>query len=287
MKEGSSALTNPGTLYVVSTPIGNLEDITLRALRILKSVALIAAEDTRHTRKLLTHFGIKARLTSYFEHNEQLKAGEIIEALKNGSDVALVSDAGTPGISDPGYRLIGQAIENAAPVVPVPGASALLSVLSVSGMPIDAFTFLGFPPSGDAARKRFFLETLAFQDHTFVIYESARRLKETLISMRSLLGDVHVCMGREMTKAHEEVLRGALSAVIGALDGRDRELKGEVTLVFRTLKKDKAVPDVPAEILRLLDAGVSVKDAVKAVSAEFDLPRGEVYREALKVKGCF
>ncbi|MBI5236377.1 MAG: 16S rRNA (cytidine(1402)-2'-O)-methyltransferase [Deltaproteobacteria bacterium] len=274
-----------GALYVVSTPIGNLEDITLRALRILKSVALIAAEDTRRTRKLLTHFGIKARLTSYFEHNERLKAGEIIEVLKGGLDVALVSDAGTPGISDPGYRLIELALadEKAIQVVPVPGASALLSVLSVSGMPIDAFTFLGFVPSGDAAKNSFFLETLAFHDHTFVVYESARRLKDTLISMRALLGDVHVCMGREMTKAHEEALRGALSVVIGALNGR--ELKGEVTLVFRTLKKDKAAPDVPARILRLLDAGMSVKDAVKAVSTEFDLPRGEVYREALKVKG--
>ena len=274
-----------GTLYVVSTPIGNLEDITLRALRILKSVALIAAEDTRRTRKLLTHFGIKARLTSYFEHNERLKAKEILEALKHGSDVALVSDSGTPGISDPGYRLIGLAVEDLVTVVPVPGASALLSVLSVSGMPNDAFTFLGFQPSGDAARKRFFLETLAFQDHTFVVYESARRLPQTLLAMSALLGDVHVCMGREMTKAHEEVLRGNLSTVIGVLNGRGRGLKGEVTLVFRTLKKDKAAPDVPAEILRLLDAGMSVKDAVKAVSAEFDLPRGEVYKEALKVKG--
>lgn len=274
-----------GTLYVVSTPIGNLEDITLRAIRILKSVALIAAEDTRHTRKLLTHFGIKARLTSYFEHNEQLKAGEIIEALKSGSDVALVSDAGTPGISDPGYRLIGLAIENAVSVVPVPGASALLSVLSVSGMPLDAFTFLGFVPSGDSARKRFLLGAAALHDHTFVVYESARRLMDTLAAMSALLGDVHVCMGREMTKAHEEALRGSLSTVISALEGR--ELKGEVTLVFRTLKKEKAAPDVPTEILRLFDAGVSLKDAVKAVSIEFDIPRGEVYKEALKVKGKY
>ncbi|MBI1911939.1 MAG: 16S rRNA (cytidine(1402)-2'-O)-methyltransferase [Deltaproteobacteria bacterium] len=270
-----------GTLYVVATPIGNMEDITFRALRILKEVSLIAAEDTRHTKKLLTHFGIATQLTSYFEHNEKEKAPQLIGKLKEGANIALVSDAGTPGISDPGYRLIKLAVENAIPVVAVPGPSALISILSVSGLPLDEFTFKGFLPSSSWQRKKFLLDFKG-TEHTYVMYDSPRRIKETLEDILEVLGDVEVIIGRELTKLHEEVMRGKASSVLESV--RDRELKGEIALIIRTEKEQKEEASLDKEIENLLRSGFKLNEVAKAIAQQFNIPKGEVYKEALRIK---
>ncbi len=271
-----------GTLYIVATPIGNMEDITLRALKVLKEAGLIAAEDTRHTRKLLARYSISTPLTSYFEHNERAKAPGLIGKLKKGVDVALVSDAGTPGISDPGYRLTRLAIENSIPVVSIPGPSALTSVLSVSGLPLDRFTFMGFVPATRARKKGFFLELKGIES-TFVMYDTARRIKDTLECLEEVLGDCSVVLAREMTKLHEEVIRGSVGAVARELS--ERRLKGELTLVVRTPKTARREGgELAAEIEELLKAGLRLKDVAKALSREFGLPRSEVYKEALKLR---
>lgn len=270
-----------GTLYIVSTPIGNMEDITLRAIRALKEAGLIAAEDTRRTKKLLDHYAIKTPATSYFEHNEKEKGPFLIGKLKAGADIALVSDAGTPGISDPGYRLIKAALEDSIPVVSIPGPSALVSVLSVSGLPLDQFTFKGFIPSGEVQRRKFLLG-LKTPGHTFVMYESPRRVKETVDAVLEVIGDVDIVVAREMTKMHEEVLRGRASAVRELI--KERDLKGEVTIALRTGELEAHTATPAQEIEDLLKAGFHLKDAVKAVAQEFDMPKGEVYREALRVK---
>lgn len=268
-------------LFVVATPIGNLDDITLRAIKVLKGVDLIAAEDTRHTRKLLSHYGISTPIESYYEENELKKAPRLIERIKSGGDVALVSDAGTPGLSDPGYRLIRLAVENSVPVVPVPGASAIAAILSVSGLPIDRFTFLGFVPTAKARKKAFFLDLLGTES-TYVVYESPRRLAETLRYIKELLGEVPVVVGREMTKLHEEVVRGRAGEL--ATFFMDREVKGEVAIVLRTEKKARTVESVVSEVEELLGAGLQLKEVVKAVSREHGLKRSEVYKEALAIK---
>jgi len=270
-----------GALYVVSTPIGNLEDMTLRALRVLKEVGLIAAEDTRVTKKLLNHYGISTLMTSYFEHNELKKAPFLLEKLKEGIDIAIVTDAGTPGISDPGYRLIRLVVDNAIDVVSIPGPSALTSVLSVSGLPLDEFTFKGFVPTSENARRKFLLE-LKTPEHTFVMYESARRIKDTLKDVLDVLGDVEAVVAREMTKLHEEVLRGKASVIFEKL--KDREVKGEIALVLRTAKASRSAVDPSREIEKLLKEGFGLKEVVKAVALEFDLPKNEIYKEALRVK---
>lgn len=270
-----------GTLYVVATPIGNLEDMTLRGLRILKEVALIAAEDTRHTKKLLTHFGIPTPLTSCFEHNERVKAASIINKLKDGASVALVSDAGTPGISDPGYRLIKAAIEHGVPVVAIPGPCALISALCVSGLPLDRFTYLGFVPSGATERQRFFL-SLKGREETFVMYESARRIRRTLDDIIGILGDAQTVVGREMTKMYEEVLRGTATELAKRLAAI--EPKGEITLVIRTEKTAQAALIPAEELSKLMESGLSFKDAVAVVVDETGLPRREVYAAGLKVR---
>lgn len=272
-----------GALFVVSTPIGNLEDITLRALRVLKEAGLIAAEDTRVTKKLLSRYGISTPMTSYFEHNELKKAPFLLEKLKEGTDIAIVTDAGTPGISDPGYRLIRLAIENSIEVISIPGPSALTSVLSVTGLPLDEFTFKGFIPASQNSRKKFLLE-LKTPEHTFIMYESARRIKDTLKDILDVLGDVEVVLAREMTKLHEEVLRGNASVIDEKL--KDRELKGEIALVLRTGKAVQAAADPAKEIENLLRSGFGLKEVVKAVALEFDLPKNEIYKEALRVKSA-
>jgi 16S rRNA (cytidine1402-2'-O)-methyltransferase len=218
-----------GILYIVSTPIGNREDITLRALRILKEVDLIAAEDTRHTLLLLRHFGIQTPLTSYFEGNELKKKEFILSKLKQGDRIALVSDAGTPGISDPGFRLIQTAIENQIPIIPIPGPSAVITALSVSGLPTDAFLFKGFLPHKSKKRKDL-LQQLEGIRETLIFYESPHRLSETLNDIFDLLGDREMVLTRELTKVYEEVLRGKLSEIQTLI--RDRKLKGEITLVI-------------------------------------------------------
>jgi 16S rRNA (cytidine1402-2'-O)-methyltransferase len=228
MKSPSSNSTK-GSLYIVSTPIGNREDITLRALRILKEVDLIAAEDTRHTSLLLRHFGIQTPLTSYFEGNELKKKEFILSKLRQGHRVALVSDAGTPGISDPGFRLIQSAIENQIPIIPIPGPSAVIAALSVSGLPTDAFLFKGFLPH-KSKKKRDLLMQLEDVMETLIFYESPHRLSETLNDIFDILGDREMVLTRELTKIYEEVIRGKVSDIQSQIG--ERKLKGEITLVL-------------------------------------------------------
>jgi 16S rRNA (cytidine1402-2'-O)-methyltransferase len=218
-----------GILYIVSTPIGNREDITLRALRTLKEVDLIAAEDTRHTGLLLRHFGIQTPLTSYFEGNELKKRDFILSRLKQGVRVALVSDAGTPGISDPGFRLVQMAIENQIPIVPIPGPSAGTTALSISGLPTDAFLFKGFLPH-KSKKRRGMLEQLGEVRETIIFYESPHRIIETLKDISDILGDREMVLARELTKIYEEVLRGRVSEIQNQITGR--KIKGEITLVI-------------------------------------------------------
>lgn len=268
-----------GTLFVVATPIGNLEDMTIRAVRVLKEAGLIAAEDTRHTKKLLTHFGIDSPLTSYHEHNEREKAARIVEKLLSGTDVALVSDAGTPGISDPGYRLVGLAVEKGIRIVPVPGASAIISLVSVSGLPTDEFSFKGFLPSKEGELKRL-LQSLKGVAATTVFYESPRRLRRSLELVLETLGDIHIVVGRELTKLHEEILRGKASELLGRIP---EEIKGEVTLILRT-EEEREQFDYRQRLEELLASGAKLNDAVKAVAADSGIPRSEVYKEALAIK---
>ena len=225
----STSIPAQGILYIVSTPIGNLEDITLRALRILKDVDLIAAEDTRHTSHLLKHHGIHTPLTSYFEGNELKKKEFILFKLKHGDRIALVSDAGTPGISDPGFRLIQRAIENQIPVVPIPGPSALISALSVAGLPTDAFLFKGFLPHKSKKRQDL-LKQLEEVRETLIFYESPHRVSETLKDILQTLGDREMVLARELTKVYEEVLRGRVSEILSQI--AERKLKGEITLII-------------------------------------------------------
>jgi 16S rRNA (cytidine1402-2'-O)-methyltransferase len=224
-----SSIPANGTLYIVSTPIGNREDITLRALRILKEVDLIAAEDTRHTGLLIRHFGIQTPLTSYFEGNELKKKEFILSKLKQGNQIALVSDAGTPGISDPGFRLIQLAIENGISVIPIPGPSAVITALSVSGLPTDAFLFKGFLPH-KSKKKRDWLQQLEEVRETLIFYESPHRLSETLKDIFNIFGDREMVLTRELTKIYEEVLRGKVSEIQAEIG--ERKLKGEITLVI-------------------------------------------------------
>jgi len=225
-----------GVLYIVSTPIGNMEDITLRALRILKEVDLIAAEDTRRTGLLLKHFGIQTPLTSYFEGNELKKRGYILSKLKEDKNIALVSDAGTPGISDPGFRLIQLVIENKIPIVPIPGPSAVVTALSVSGLPTDSFVFKGFLPHKSKKRRDLLKELIEVRE-TLIFYESPHRFSETLKDILEILGDREIVLTRELTKVYEEIMRGKVSQIQNMIG--ERKLKGEITLVVegKTRKK--------------------------------------------------
>ena len=223
-----------GVLYVVATPLGNLEDMTLRAIRILKDVDLIAAEDTRTTRKLLRHYGITTGQTSYFEHNELRKARTLLKRLKSGESIALVSEAGTPGVSDPGFRLIRLAIDHNIPVVPVPGSSAAVTALSVSGLPTDSFLFLGFLPNKPTRRRRT-LETWKDWDRTLILYESPHRLVATLHDLLDIFGDREIALARELTKTFEEILRGPISRILEDIEART--VRGEITLVVSGTKR--------------------------------------------------
>jgi 16S rRNA (cytidine1402-2'-O)-methyltransferase len=218
-----------GILYIVSTPIGNMEDITLRALRILKEVDLIAAEDTRRTGLLLRRFEIQTPLTSYFEGNELKKREFILSRLMEGKQIALVSDAGTPGISDPGFRLIQLAIEGQIPIVPIPGPSAAITALSVSGLPTDAFLFKGFLPH-KSKKRRDLLKELEEIKETLIFYESPHRISETLKDILEILGDREIVLTRELTKVYEEIIRGKVSEIRNRVG--EKKLKGEITLVI-------------------------------------------------------
>jgi len=274
-----------GTLYIVATPIGNLEDMTLRAVRILREVDLIAAEDTRHTRKLLTHFGISKPLTSYFDHNKTVKGAVILEKLKDGISVALVSDAGTPCISDPGYQLVRDAVAAGVTVVPIPGACAAVAALSVSGLPTDSFVFEGFLPNRGGKRREK-LTLLKEEKRLLIFYEAPTRLMATLTDISDILGDRDVVVAREITKMFEELLRGRVSMILDTLQGR--QLKGEIVLLVAPSAETLTVcADSVAELLQryLLSEGLTVKDAVRKVAQETGVPKGQVYAQALQLKG--
>ncbi len=277
-----------GTLYVVATPIGNLDDITLRALQVLRTVDLIACEDTRHTRVLLERHGIRTPLVSYHEHNEDRRAPELLAHLRAGRSVALVSDAGTPILSDPGFVLVRRAVEEGIPVVPVPGPSAITAALSVAGLPPDRFVFLGFLPRRRAARRRLLAEVAALP-WTLVAFEAPHRVEETLADVAAVLGERPVALVRELTKAFEEVLRGPASAVLAAV--RERLIRGELTLVIGGAPgtpEAAGTPQAPgaAEALRaLLGAGVSVREAARAVARSCGISRRDAYRLALQAAG--
>lgn len=271
-------MSDSGILYVVATPIGNLEDISLRALRILREADIIAAEDTRVTRKLLSHYDIHTPITSCHEHTNTNKIDEIIEKMLQGQTVALVSDAGLPGISDPGERLIHKAIESAIPVIPVPGANAALSGLIVSGLPTERFVFFGFPPRNKTDRNQFF-EELAKQSLTIILYESPRRLAQTLEDIGKHLGNISVAIARELTKVHEEVFRGT---VWEALDHyASHPPRGEITIVAHpeAIRRDAPQPSTGWEekLRTLIDNGMRPVDAARIVSKEYGLPRKTVY----------
>jgi 16S rRNA (cytidine1402-2'-O)-methyltransferase len=277
-----------GTLYLVGTPIGNMEDITLRALRILKEVDLIACEDTRHTVQLLDHYGIEKLTVSYHEHNELTRAAELIVHLEQGDNIAMVSDAGMPGVSDPGYRLIALAVRHHIKVVPVPGASAFLSALVASGLPTDSFRFSGFLPPKQGAR-RTLLEAIRHSPRTQIFYEAPHRIVETLLDVVDLLGpDRHIVVAREVTKLHEEFLRGRAEDMVATLKKRG-DVKGEITLLIgKANGTEHAQPNprnVGARVRELMGAeSLDEKAALKQAAKEFGVSKSEAYRELQRVK---
>jgi 16S rRNA (cytidine1402-2'-O)-methyltransferase len=268
--------TGHGTLFVVATPLGHLEDLTLRALRVLGEVSLVACEDTRRTGTLLRAHGITTATTSYFEHNERWKGERILDALREGRDVALVSDAGTPGISDPGYRLVRDARAYGLAVVPVPGPSAAIAALSVSGLPTDRFLFVGFLPARSGARRRA-LEALAGERPTLVFYESPVRVVPALSDMLAVFGDRDGFLCREATKLHEEYVRAPLSELRERLAKRDG-VKGEIVLVVAGASEARATDEDPVDLYRRLAAeGRTRREAVKEAARRLGRPAREVY----------
>jgi 16S rRNA (cytidine1402-2'-O)-methyltransferase len=267
----------PGTLYLVATPIGNLEDITHRAVRVLKEADLIACEDTRRTRTLLEHYGIRSPMVSYHEHNETKRAGEILGRLLEGKRVALVSDAGTPLVSDPGYRLVRTAAEHGVPIQVLPGPSALLAALAASGLPTDQFHFAGFLPAKTGQRRKI-LEKLKSEEATLVFYEAPHRILAALEDIESVLGPRSVVLAREMTKLHEEFLRGTPAELRRALQTRP-SIKGEITLVVG--RSAAATPDETPlldAIQALIGDGVPRMEAIKSIARRRGLSKREVYK---------
>ncbi len=274
-----------GTLYVVATPIGNLDDITVRALNILGRVDRIAAEDTRHTGRLLSYHNIKNNLISYHEHNEKERTPVLVHQLKTGSSIALVSNAGTPTVSDPGYRLIKNAIENNIKVVPIPGASAVTTALSIAGLPTDSFIFAGFPAKKKAKRIKQ-LKEFANNTKTLIFYQSPGRIVSFMAEMLNVMGDRYVVLCREMTKLHEECLRGSLSELIDTLSHRPA-VKGECTLLVEGFKEKKEVSQdvVRAELIEALEKkGKKLSEISRIVAQKYGLSKNKVYEEALKLK---
>lgn len=272
-----------GTLYIIATPIGNLEDMTYRAVRILGEVDLIAAEDTRHSLKLLNHFGISRPLTSYFDHNQQIKGERILNALRQGKSVALISDAGTPCVSDPGFQLVHDAVAENIPVVPVPGACAAIAALAASGLPTDSFTFAGFPPSRQGKR-RTFLAGMNVLPGTLVLYEAPHRLLDTLNDIREVLGERQVIVARELTKMFEEFIRGTASEVLAAVSRGI--VRGEVVVLIAPGEAEPLEKEPLEEVLhRLMAAGsLSIKDMAKQAADISGVSRNEAYTEALRLK---
>jgi 16S rRNA (cytidine1402-2'-O)-methyltransferase len=269
----------PGQLLLVGTPLGNLSDMTPRAVEALKSADLILCEDTRHTRKLLQHFGIDRPTDSYHEHNEDAKAGALVERIAEGQTLALVSDAGMPVLSDPGYRIVRLARERGLVVVPVPGPFAAALALAASGIPPLPFTFFGFTPHRQGERLDFY-RRVAESRHTTVVYESPERVVASLEDALEVLGDTEVAVARELTKLHEEILSGPISNVLALLRERDR-VHGEITLVFGppARRHEEASPEeIRSEFDRLRETGMRRNDAVKAVAEKFGLRKNDVYR---------
>ena len=273
----------PGMLYLVATPIGNLEDITYRAVRVLGEADLIACEDTRQTRKLLDHYNIHKPTISYHDHNEAARTEELAARLRTGTVIALVSDAGMPLVSDPGYRLVRAAIENGIPVLPVPGPSASLTALAASGLPTDAFFFGGFLPPKTGQRARL-LESLAGEHATLIFYEAPHRILESLDAVETILGPRPVVVARELTKIHEEFLRGTAAEIRATLEARDA-IKGEITLLIG--KATAPVPDdTPIEeaVDTLVRAGTPRMDAIKQVARRRGMSKRDVYEELVRDK---
>ncbi len=277
-------------LYLVATPIGNLEDITLRAVRVLKEVDVIACEDTRQTQKLLNHYGIATRTISYHEHNEMTRSAELVKEMQEGASVALVTDAGMPGISDPGFRLISLAIRHHLPVVPIPGASAFLAALVASGLPTDSFRFSGFLPAKRGDR-RAALEAIKISPRTQVFYEAPHRIVEALSDVVEVLGNArHVVIAREVTKLHEEFLRGRAGDVLETLKARDG-VKGEITLLIGKTEEEKSqTPASPRISIRqrveqiMAEERLDDKASLKKVAKERGISKSEAYRELQREK---
>jgi len=278
----------PGTLYLISTPIGNLEDITHRAVRLLGQVDLIACEDTRHTRKLLNHYGLNTRTVSYHEHNEQERAAQLLKLIESGSDVAIVSDAGTPGISDPGFRITRLAIDGGARVVPVPGPSALVTALVASGLPTDEFFFGGFLPARSGARRTRFKE-VADMPATLIFYEAPHRIAASLRDAHEVLGERNAVVARELTKLHEEIARGLLSELAARFSSEDA--RGEMVLIIdRDVIQGETREETKAtSISTLVDAwekeGLDHRAALKKAARELGLSRDEAYRRLVAERG--
>src|ERR1700691_5332449 len=289
-KTASTVQAAGPALYLVATPIGNLEDITLRAVRVLKEVDLIACEDTRQTQKLLNHYGITTRTISYHEHNEMTRAAELVKEMQEGASVALVTDAGMPGISDPGFRLISLAIRHHVPVVPIPGASAFLAALVASGMPTDSFRFSGFLPAKRGER-RAALDAVKTSPRTQVFYEAPHRIVETLEDVCEVLGNArHVVIAREVTKLHEEFLRGRSGQVLEILKARDG-VKGEITLLIGKAEEAESQAAVTTGIsVRkrvqqiISEDKIDEKAALKKVAKERRISKSEAYRELQRSK---
>ncbi len=272
-----------GTLYVVATPIGNLEDMSYRAVRILSEVALIAAEDTRHSRRLLDHYGIKSRLISCHEHNEHARSPELVARLQAGDDVALISDAGTPAIADPGYRLVRACRMAGVEVACVPGCNAMIAALSISGLPTDSFRFAGFLPSKRGARQKF-IEQFDSADHTLVFYETPHRLRAALDDLQQICGpEREIAIGRELTKKHEELFLGPLAAASEYFS--QKTVKGELVLMLAAGEVGLPQESVEEALQRLhAEGGLSWKEIVKRVAKEHGLPGSDVYSCSLPLR---
>lgn len=278
-------LQKSGTLYIVGTPIGNLEDISFRAVRILKEVDAIAAEDTRHTGKLLHHFQIKKPQISYHEHNQQQRIPEILDRLHQGATIALVTDAGMPGISDPGYELVKACVKNGITVVPIPGANAAITALSAAGLPTDRFVFEGFLPiKGKERRQR--LEMLQSEVRTIILYEAPHRLLTTLQDLINILGgERQIVIARELTKLHEEFWRGTIEKALDYYS--QREPQGEFTLIISGSSIKAPIlseESIKSELIKLLKQGSSRSDACRQLAEQTSLPRRQIYQLSLTIK---
>ncbi len=274
---------SPGTLYIVSTPIGNLGDITVRAIDILKNVDFVAAEDTRHSKKLFARYEISTPLISYYSAKEEVRAKEVMEKLSRGKRVALISDAGTPGISDPGYQLIRTSLNNGYKVITVPGPVALISALTLSGLPTARFVFEGFLPAKTGARRKR-LESLKNEERTVIIYESPKRIWGTVNDIIRIFGDRDAAVARELTKIYEEVVRGKLSEIAEKLG--EKPVRGEVTLIISgNAEKDKRHEiDIEGSISDILKNGYSVKDSALIAAEALGISKREAYQEILRLK---